>query len=211
MLSRLPRSCKFCRVKFSEEERAKGLRLHPDCIGPYAESAASRLERKRVAKAKQLKAQDARETREKKKELMTASEAKKLAQRAFNAYIRARDAHLPCVSCGATNPPMTSGGQWDAGHFLSRGAYPELSFHEDNCHKQCKSCNGGGGRFKHKERTVTAKYEEELLRRIGPERLAALRAPHPPLHLDADGYLAIRDTYQGKERKELEAKHVDGI
>lgn len=125
------------------------------------------------------------------------------AQDAFNKYIRARDADLPCVSCGETDPPMLPGGQWDAGHFLGRGAYPELAFHEDNCHKQCKSCNAGSGKFSHKERTVREKYEPELLRRIGPERLAALKAPHPPKKYTREEFASIRETYKNK-RKQLE-------
>jgi hypothetical protein len=205
-LSRLPSRCKFCRVKFTPEERERGLRLHPDCIGPYAESTASRIERKRVAKAKQLKALDAKQTRERKQALMRVSEARALAQKEFNLYVRLRDASLPCVSCGVVSPRMLPGGQWDAGHFLSRGAYPELAFTEDNCWKQCKSCNAGAGKFSHKERTVSEKYEAELLKRIGPERLAALKAPHPPLKLSVAGYLELRDTYRQK-RKELEKEH----
>lgn len=134
---------------------------------------------------------------------MPIKKVKASAQKAFNDWIRARDAHLPCVSCGEANPPVLPGGQWDAGHFLSRGAYPELAFNEDNCHKQCKSCNGGSGKFAHKNRTVSEKYEAELLRRIGPERLAILKGPHPVKKWTRDELIAIRDEYKAK-RKELE-------
>lgn len=128
----------------------------------------------------------------------TIPELKALAQTAFNAYIRARDADLPCISCDTLNPPMKPGGQWDAGHFLGRGAYPELRYNEDNCHKQCKSCNGGSGKFAHKSRTVAQEYEERLAARIGPDRLEALKAPHPPAKWTREELREIRATYQAK-------------
>ncbi len=76
------------------------------------------------------------------------------AQKAFNAYIRARDAGLPCISCGETNPPDLHGGQWDCGHFKTVGAYPELRFEERNAHKQCKSCNAGSESTQPKRRRL---------------------------------------------------------
>lgn len=133
----------------------------------------------------------------------TRSEAKPQAQQAFNCWIRHRDAALPCISCGETNPPMKPGGQWDAGHFLGRGAYPELAFNEDNCHKQCKSCNAGGGKFKHKERTVNAKYETNLIDRIGVDRVAVLKGPHPPMKLSVADYDALRNTYRARLRQDM--------
>lgn len=60
----------------------------------------------------------------------------KEAQTAINAYVRERDAHLPCISCGRMHE-----GQWHAGHYLSTGARPNLRFIEANIHKQCQPCN----------------------------------------------------------------------
>lgn len=122
------------------------------------------------------------------------------AQDAFNDYIRERDRDQPCISCDETNPPMTPGGQWDAGHYKGRGAFPELRFDEDNCHKQCKGCNGGS---KHpgKARTVAANYEERLIKRIGAERVARLNAPHELLKLDRDTLRQIKVIYRAKLRQ----------
>lgn len=144
------------------------------------------------------KAKEKAELKARKKAIKRLSEYRAEAQQAFNDWVRARDADLPCVSCGATNPPMKPGGQWDAGHFLSRGAYPELAFHEDNCHKQCKSCNAGSGKFSHKARTVSQNYEMELLRRIGAERMAALKGPHEATKYKKGDYERIRATYKAK-------------
>lgn len=88
-------------------------------------------------------------------------------QTAFNAFIRARDADKPCVSCG------TFKGKMNAGHFLSRGSHPELRFDEANTQKQCEYCNT------HKHGNPIP-YRAELLIRIGPDELARLEGPAPP-------------------------------
>lgn len=140
------------------------------------------------------------ETKRRKEALKPLRKLLDTAQKAFNAYIKERDKDWPCISCGETNPPMTSGGQWDAGHFLSRGAYPELRFDEDNCHKQCKSCNGGSGKFAHKARTTAEKYEANLIEKIGRERVEALKAPRPIPKLDRQELIEKAATYRKKLR-----------
>lgn len=72
-----------------------------------------------------------------KKDLLTRSDYLKGLQAVFNTYIRLRDSDLPCISCGTTKPV-----KYDAGHFFSVGAYPNVRFDEDNVHKQCSNhCN----------------------------------------------------------------------
>jgi hypothetical protein len=90
------------------------------------------------------------------------------AQVAFNRYIRARDAGLPCVSCGTTNPR-----QWHAGHYRTTKAAPELRFHPDNCNKQCSQCNN-------KLSANLLLYRPELIRRIGLAQVEFLEGPHEP-------------------------------
>ncbi|EBW5739234.1 recombination protein NinG, partial [Salmonella enterica subsp. enterica serovar Hadar] len=51
----------------------------------------------------------------------------KQAQQAVNAFIRERDRDLPCISCGT----LTSA-QWDAGHYRTTAAAPQLRFDERN-------------------------------------------------------------------------------
>lgn len=122
------------------------------------------------------------------------------AQKAFNEWIRMRDADQPCISCDTLNPPMKPGGAWDAGHFISRGSHPELAFDEDNVHKQCKTCNAGGGKYAHKERTVNEQYEERLIARIGAERVERLKGPHEVTKLDREVLRQIKVIYRAKTR-----------
>ena len=132
-------------------------------------------------------------------------------QQAFNAYIRVRDAMrgLPCISCGRSPREAESaytgvGGAWDAGHFLSRGAYPELRFNEFNCHRQCKVCNGGAGQYAGKDRTVSQAYEENLRERIGDPLVDWLQGPHEVPKLSRDDLEALKAYYR-KAKRDIEA------
>jgi len=184
-----PKKCRWCRELFYP---ANSMQVVCDykCAIKMAESTREKRE------AKAYKA----DTRVMKKAIKDKDRAYwiKKAQTAFNAYIRERDRDKPCVSCGVINPPITTGGQWDAGHFKTRGAYPELRFNEDNCHKQCKKCNGGSNNHSSKAKTVSEYFEDELIKRIGIERVEALKAPHPPAKWTIDELKAIEAAYKAK-------------
>lgn len=99
----------------------------------------------------------------------------KKAQDAFNVYIRERDFDLPCISCGKTE--VTSSGYrgacgWDAGHYRSVGANPELRFEPLNCHKQCsRPCN--------KDLSGNSvNYRRGLIDKIGIEKVEWIEGPH---------------------------------
>lgn len=122
------------------------------------------------------------------------------AQRAFNAYIRARDlsAGHPCICCGKPFEPQKFGGSVDAGHFLSRGSHPNLAFDERNCFAQRKNCNRPGG-------TTAAAFKLGVIGRIGLEAVEALEADTMPRRYRADDYRRIRDEYRIK-LKELKRR-----
>jgi hypothetical protein len=126
-------------------------------------------------------------------------------QAVFNKFIRARDAEKPCVSCGREEVEQTVGGKWDCGHYLSVGSHPELRFEELNAAKQCKSCNGGSGRYAKKNHTVSASYRVELINRIGIERVEWLEGPHEHKHYSIEDLKAIKAEYKAK-LKALEKK-----
>ncbi len=142
-----------------------------------------------------------RRTREQKEALKSVPDLIKEAQTAFNAYIRLRDEGLPCISCGTTDPPTYHGGAWDCGHYLTRGAHPELRFEESNAHRQCKACNGGSGRFAGKGRTVQEEYRERLIQRIGLEQVEWLEGPHTVHKWTKDELREIRTEYRRKARE----------
>lgn len=115
----------------------------------------------------------------------------KQAQTAFNAYVRHRDRHLPCVSCGTTDAV-----QWQAGHYLSVGARPELRFVETQVWRQCSQCNEylSGNLIP---------YRAELIRRIGLAEVERLEGPHEPRRYRADDYRAIRDDYRARLKSSI--------
>lgn len=120
------------------------------------------------------------------------------AQQSFNAYIRKRDEQLPCICCGRYDDGQKYGGNWDAGHYLSVGAYPELRFEESNCHKQLKSCNSGSGKFSRKQKTVSQEYRERLIVKIGLDKVEWLEGPHPPKKYTIDDLKSIISEYREK-------------
>lgn len=151
-----------------------------------------------IARDNRLK--DERKAHEaKKKALRPRAEWQKLAQAAFNRYIRLRDAQLPCVSCGRMHD-----GQWHAGHYMSTGARPELRFDEANVHKQCQPCNT------HLHGNLVL-YRVELIRRVGMAEVQRLEGPQVPNKFTSLDLIAIRDKYVAKAKalekgtEELEA------
>jgi hypothetical protein len=99
----------------------------------------------------------------------------KAAQSSCNAYIRARDAGKPCLSCkGVVNFNSYVGGSGvNAGHYKSRGAHPALRFNELNIHVQCYRCNV-------KLSGNIENYRINLIEKIGLDKVEWLEGPHEP-------------------------------
>lgn len=150
-------------------------------------------------KAKHKKwAKEKREFREKNKTLpqLTAE-----AQKAFNWYIRERDYYLPCISCGQ-HKEQKFGGTYDAGHFRSVGSSPHLRFEEENCHKQCVTCN------KYKDGNHSA-YRLGLIDKIGLERVEAIEADQTPRHYTKDDMREYKKHYNKQARELKKAREND--
>lgn len=135
---------------------------------------------KRKAKA------DRADTRKRLAALKSRASHLKDAQAAFNKFIRARDAALPCVSCGRFHT-----GAWDAGHYRSVGAMPALRFVEINVHRQCVPCN------QHKSGNVI-EYRIGLVKRIGVLSVEWLEQDHPAKKYTILEAQAIKATYKQK-------------
>ncbi|MEO8807919.1 MAG: recombination protein NinG [Burkholderiaceae bacterium] len=129
------------------------------------------------------------ETRRKLDGLKPLSHWVKLTQAAFNGFIRARDAGKPCISCGRHHV-----GSWDAGHYLTTGARPELRFDEDNVHRQCVPCN----QHLHGNHVL---YRIGLIARRGLAVVERLEGPHAPKKYTVDELAEIRKDCRAKERQ----------
>lgn len=176
--------------------------MHEECAADYAIAEREKKERKAEKAARMAAKVDKALTKQKLKALAPLRELIHDAQVAFNAWVRARDEGLPCISCLELNPSTLGvGGAWDAGHFQSRGAYPEKRFMEDNVHKQCKVCNGGSAKNPAKALTVQQAYELNLIARIGQDRVDAVKAPIPVHKWSREELTEIRDHYRAKLRE----------
>ena len=121
-----------------------------------------------VKKEREKKAkQERKETKKAKEALLTHRDYLKLFQTVFNTYIRTRDKHLPCISCGKNNNK-----QFHAGHYRSVGSCPELRFEELNVWRQCATCNT----YLHGN---LIEYRKELINRIGVEKVEWLEGYQP--------------------------------
>lgn len=187
-------TCPHCRAKLET-----GQRIHAECIAPWADAQAEKAKRAEAKKARAAAKVERASIRARKEAIKTLPKLKKEAEREFNAFIRARDSDLPCISCGAP-PPDLSGlhAGRDAGHYRSVGSAAHLRYHEDNVHAQCVHCNQyGAGR--------AVEYRIGLIARIGEARVVALETDNTVRKWAHDELRAIRDTYRAK-LKELKGR-----
>ena len=141
---------------------------------------------RQAAKAKREVKEFRRETRQRKEALKSKSDWLNDAQKSCNAYIRERDKDKSCISCGTTNPNI----QYCAGHYKSRGAYPELRFHQMNIHKQCNyHCNS-------QKSGNIENYRPELIKKIGIQQVEWLEGKHEIQHLSIPDIKEINAYYK---------------
>ena len=114
-------------------------------------------------------------------------------QTAFNKYIRTRDKGKPCICCGENND---SDYGWDCGHFKSIGSHPELRYELTNAHRQLSSCNRGAAKYRTNERTTSARYEENLIKRIGQEEVDWLNGKHEAKHYTIDDLKELKALFK---------------
>ena len=133
--------CKVCGDVFQPERP-----LTPCCSIKCAIELTRRQNDQKQKKVKTVK----------RKELMTRSQWYSKLQILVNQYVRWRDRDQPCCTCGTTNQHI----KYDAGHFHTTGARPELRFELTNIHKQCsQKCNVyGSGMRKEYQTFIIDKY-----------------------------------------------------
>jgi len=132
-----------------------------------------------------------REIKARKEKLKSRADHLKDCQAAFNAYIRLRDAALPCVSCGRD---ANWHGQWHASHYRSVGSTPALRFEPLNVHKACSICNS------HLSGNIMG-YRPELVRRVGEEVVLWIEGPHDPQKWPIEEIKAKTAEFRAKVRE----------
>lgn len=179
-----PRKCRTCRTEYTPARMGQKA-CSPRCAVQQARDTARR--------------QAARDKQAARVRLRTRRDWAKIAQQKFNAWVRLRDADLPCVSCGRFHD-----GQWHAGHYLTTGARPELRYEPLNCHRQCQPCNT------HLSGNLVL-YRQELLKRIGKDAVAWLEGPHAPKKYSSQDLADIAAHYSREARKLKRARESNAI
>lgn len=84
-------------------------------------------------------------------------------------YIRQKyadhEGYVKCVTCQTVRHWR----QMDAGHFIAQAQGNAVRWLEDNCHPQCRECNGT-------KRGNLKKYEQFMIKKYGHNRVDELRA-----------------------------------
>jgi protein-arginine kinase activator protein McsA len=143
-----PRRCKICSEVFTPNRP-----LIPVCSPKCAIEYSKKLKANKEKKERKIQIE----------KLKTHKDHLNELQKIFNTYIRERDKLKGCISCGAEFKS-----KFDAGHFFSVGAYPNLRFNLDNVHGQCVHCN------QHKHGNIS-EYSIRLPERIGIKKFENLK------------------------------------
>ena len=109
----------------------------------------------------------------------------KIAQTAFNKYIRARDKGNGCITCGNKKRQM------HAGHYRPVGRNARLRFNPMNCHSQCSICNN------HLSGNLTP-YREAMIKKYGILEVVQLESDNQPYKFTLDELNEIIETYRKK-------------
>lgn len=184
-----PRKCRQCKAVYQPARSMQAV-CSPACAAEHARKLATQKE----ARAKREERKSFKERAEK---IKTRGAHLGELQDAFNQWVRLRDAHLPCISCGRFHK-----GQWHAGHYQGVGREPAIRFEPDNCHRQCKPCNADlSGNL--------IKYRARLIDKIGLERVLWLEGPHEPLKITVAEIKELKKLYRDKVRELKKASTLE--
>ncbi|WP_439821383.1 recombination protein NinG [Pseudomonas sp. HLG18] len=183
--------CPSCRVMFTPARDTQAVCGEIECAIAHGQS-----EKGQATARKALADLGRREIKVRKEKLKSRADHLREAQAAVNEYVRLRDAHLPCISCDSmpNDSDLMTGSRWDAGHYRSVGACPELRFEPLNIHRQCVKCN----------RNLSGnavEYRIRLVLRVGAEAVAWLEGPHEPRKYTVEEIKTIKAEYRAKTRE----------
>lgn len=143
--------------------------------------------KQRAQKEARVKRDERKSFKERAEKIKTRGMHLKELQAAFNAWVRARDAGKPCISCGRYGQDM------QAGHYRSVGSSPGTRFMPNNCWLQCRQCN----LYQHGS---PISYRINLIKRIGLEAVEELEKEHPPVKLTVAEIVELKAKYRAMVR-----------
>lgn len=181
-----------------------------DCRVTIGIEAAKKLKAKKAASDRKAKAEEKRADKEKLESLKTPKQKRsdliQKAEKSVRDYRRAFELMRGsgCISCGRSQKEAFGtdgwkpGGAFDAGHYHSKGARPNLRMEPDNIWLQCKSCNAGSSKYARKGAVVSKQYRENLIKEIGLSRVEELDADDKARHWSEEELIEIDSIYKLK-------------
>lgn len=198
-----PKKCKnpACGISFPPQRLGQAV-CSPKCALAMAPANSERA-------SKAIAQLGRREIKVRKEALKSRGDHVKDAEKAVRDYRRTYELSIGsgCMSCGESQESILAaqgwktGGAFDAGHYLGKGARPELRLVPNNIWLQCKSCNAGSSKYARKGQTVSQAFREGLIARIGLEAVEALEADHEPRKYTVEELKAITAEYRAKTRE----------
>lgn len=196
--------CPECLVMFTPSRSSQAVCGEIECAIAHGKS-----EKGKEATRKALADIDRRDIKVRKEALKSRTDHLKDAEKAVRDYRRTYELSIGsgCISCGESQESILAaqgwkvGGAFDGGHFMGKGARPELRLEPANIWLQCKACNSGSYMHARKGYTVSQGFRTGLIARIGLEAVEALEADHEPRKYTVDELKAITTEYRAKTRE----------
>ena len=188
-----PKTCKSCKSVFTPIKQMQAV-CDWRCAASYAESLRIKHE---TSEAKRVR----KETKQKLVAMRSIPQLIAKAQVAFNAYIRWRDRNETCICCGMPYGTNAVGGDFDCGHYRSRGATGHLRFNEDNAFGQRKYCNT------YLSGNVQG-MRSGIIKRIGLARVEAIENNNETVKWTREDLIGIEAFYKAKLKYEQKEERL---
>ena len=184
------RKCPFC-GKYNHIEDGKMIKNSLFCNMDHALSYAKKMIPKAKVKLNAYRKKEMHKAKKKNKDNDHKHQFKLTKEVIQRWCCKVRDADLPCVSCGNTNPSIVYAG----GHYKTAGGHPELALNTLNIHRQCNvTCNkfksGNIAGDKH-----SIGYRKGLIERYDQAFVDNLESYHAPVKLTCDQLRELRAYY----------------
>ena len=165
------RRCLYCKDYFDMTEMDKIPAGWFCCHEHIAQYAADRQRKQAEKTRKRAQVERKKSKSIKRKELMTRSQWYAKLQTLVNQYVRWRDRYEGCCTCGERREDI----KYDAGHFHTISARPDIRFELSQIHKQCSvKCNQYGSGMRRE-------YEKFLISKYGHDHVSQLEKVREPL------------------------------
>lgn len=173
------------------------------------------MAKRAIKKAQNVKAREEKEVRRalrRRRQALNETNLKwqkaRLAK-AVHALVKLLDALEPCIVCGGFECGNST--EWDAGHYLTKAAHPELKFDPRNIFKQCSPTNTASSGNRNGEASIRQKFENNIIARYGMAHLLWLKGYHPPRKYTCDELAAmwkeVNNEVKRLKRGEAASKH----